>query len=91
VTTARVVHQHRMGSCRGVLKASTQGLQFEPEGPGSKDAFTFAYGNFVHDLDGQTLVLKTSDRTFRFQPVNTNGKNDSGELTALLATLKVRR
>ena len=91
VTTARVVHQHRMGSCRGVLKASTQGLQFEPEGPAAKDAFTFAYGDFVHDLDGETLVLKTSDRTFRFQPVNTNGKSDSGELTALLATLKARR
>ena len=91
VTTARVVHQHRMGSCRGVLKASTQGLQFEPEGPAAKDAFTFVYGDFVHDLDGETLVLKTSNRTFRFQPVNINGKSESGELTALLAPLKARR
>ena len=91
VTTARVVHQHRLGSCRGVLKASTHGLQFEPEAPAAKDAFTFAYGDFVHDLDGETLVLKTSDRTFRFQPVNTIGKSDRGELTALLATLKARR
>ena len=45
----------------------------------------------MHDLDGETLVLKTSDRTFRFQPVNTNGKSESGELTALVATLKARR
>ena len=87
VATARVVHQHRW-AVAGVLKASAQGLAFEPEGPASKDAFTFAYRDFVHDLDGETLVLKTSNRTFRFQPVNTNGKRDSGELSALLATLK---
>jgi diguanylate cyclase (GGDEF)-like protein len=87
---ARVVHQHRLGSCRGVLTASTQGLQFEPEGPASKDAFTFGYGNFVHGLDGETLVVKTSDRTFRFRSVNTNGASDSG-LTALLASLKSQR
>ena len=88
VTIARVVHQHRLGSCRGVLKASAQGVTFEPEEVGSKDAFNFAYRDFVHDLDGETLVLKTSDRTFRFQPISTNGKRDSGELSALIATLK---
>ena len=71
-----------------MLKASAQGLTFEPEEPGSKDAFIFAYRDFVHDLDGETLVLKTSDRTFRFQPINSKGKRDSGELSALHATLK---
>jgi hypothetical protein len=91
VTTARVIHQHRLGSCRGVLKASAQGLAFEPEGKASKDAFMFAYRDFVHDLDGETLVLKTSDRTFRFQPVDASGKRDSGELSALLATLSAAR
>jgi diguanylate cyclase (GGDEF)-like protein len=91
VATARVVHQHRLGGCRGVLKTSAQGLAFEPEEPASKDAFIFAYRDFVHDLDGDTLVLKTSDRTFRFQPIDTNGKRNSGELSALLATLRAAR
>jgi hypothetical protein len=91
VTIARVVHQHRLGGCRGVLKASAQGLAFEPEGPESKDAFIFAYRDFVHQLDGETLVLKTSDRTFRFQPIENDGKRDSGELSALLATLRAAR
>ena len=81
----------RLGGCRGVLKASAQGLAFEPEGSGSKDAFIFAYRDFVHDHDGDTLVLKTSDRTFRFQPIDINGKRNSDELSALLATLRAAR
>jgi hypothetical protein len=89
-TTARVVHQHRLGGCRGVLKASAQGLAFEPDSP-SKDAFIFAYRDFVHDLDGETLVVKTSDRTFRFQPIKTEGKRDRSELSALLAVLTAAR
>jgi hypothetical protein len=85
VTTARVVHQHRLGGCRGVLTASTQGLAFEPQGPSSDDAFRMAYRDFVHNFDGETLVLKTGDRTFRFQSINTDGKGHCGELSALLA------
>jgi diguanylate cyclase (GGDEF)-like protein len=90
-TIARVLHQHRLGGCRGVLKASAQGLAFEPEGPASKDAFTFAYRDFVHQLDGETLVLKTSNRTYRFEPINASGAPHNDELSALLATLNAAR
>ena len=74
-----------------MLKASAQGLAFEPEEPASKDAFIFAYRDFVHNLDGETLVLKTTDRTFRFQPINTNGKVNSDEVSALMVTLNAQR
>lgn len=88
VNTVRVVHQHRLGSCRGVLKASARGLEFAPEAPGGRDAFTLGYGEFLHDLDGDALVVKTSGRTFRFQAVEVNGKQDSRKLVALAGTLK---
>ncbi len=90
VSSARVVHRHRLGSCRGALSISPQGVVYAPEGE-AKDAFRFPYGEFVHGVIGDELTIKTSDRTFRFEPVTVNGKRDKAELTALAASLDARR
>jgi diguanylate cyclase (GGDEF)-like protein len=87
----RVVHRHRLGNCRGVLSVSERGIEYAPEGSDSKDAFRFAYGQFVHGADGDGLTIKTSDRTFRFEPLTVDGVRDGKELAALSARLNARR
>jgi hypothetical protein len=91
VFSTRVVHRHRLGNCRGVLSVSRQGIEYAPEGNDPKDAFRFAYGQFVHGVDGDGLTIKTSDRTFRFEPLTINGVRDGKELAALGASLNARR
>ncbi len=90
VSSARVIHRHRLGSCRGVLGVSGQGIVYAPEDD-AKDAFRLPYGQFVHGVDGHELTIKTSDRTFRFEPVTVNGKRDAADLSALAASLNARR
>jgi len=87
----RVVHRHRLGTCRGVLSVSRQGIEYAPEGDDPKDAFRFAYGQFVHSVDGDRLTIKTSERTFRFEPLTVNGVRDGKDLAALGASLNARR
>lgn len=90
-SSTRVVHRHRLGSCRGVLSVSRQGIEYVPEGDDPKDAFRLTYGQFVHGVDGGGLTIKTSDRTFRFEPVAVNGVRDGKELAELGASLNARR
>jgi diguanylate cyclase (GGDEF)-like protein/PAS domain S-box-containing protein len=90
-SSTRVVHRHRLGSCRGVLSVSQHGIEYAPEGNDPKDAFHFPYGQFVYGLDGDGLTIKTSDRTFRFEPPTINGVRDGKDLAALGASLNARR
>ncbi|HEY2151406.1 MAG TPA: hypothetical protein VGH34_11380 [Vicinamibacterales bacterium] len=89
--STRVVHRYRLGNCRGVLSVSRQGIEYVPEGTDRKDAFRFAYGQFVHGVDGDGLTIKTNDRTFRFEPVTVNGVRDGKDLAAMGASLDARR
>jgi len=90
-SATRVVHRHRLGNCRGVLRVSPQGIEYVPEGDNPKDAFHFAYGQFVHSVDGDGLTVKTGDRTFRFEPLTVNGVRDGKDLAALGASLSAHR
>jgi EAL domain-containing protein (putative c-di-GMP-specific phosphodiesterase class I) len=63
----RVTHSHRIGHCEGQLIASRTGISYAPDGDNSKDAFDFKYSDFVHLLQDDTLIIKSSTRTFRFK------------------------
>jgi hypothetical protein len=68
-----VVHQHRLGSCQGRLEVSRAGIAFASQEDDGKEAFTFKYADFVHSLDGDTLILKTATRTYRFKAEESQG------------------
>ena len=61
VTTAQVVHQHRMAVAKGA-----EGVHGRPRvrarRAGRQRRLYLRDGDFVHDLDGETLAPKTSDR-----------------------------
>ena len=50
LTSMRVVHQHRLGSCRGLLIVSRDGLAFMPDDTPdqAKDGFNLLHHEFLH-------------------------------------------
>jgi hypothetical protein len=87
-TSLRVVHQHRLGSCRGSLVVSRDGLAFVPderEGD-AQHGFTLRNGQFLHGLGGDNLTIKSNDKVYRFKPAVVTGKDDD-QLAKLVASM----
>jgi len=68
-TSLRVVHQHRLGSCRGLLVVSREGLAFVPDerDGDSEHAFRLNPAQFLHVLAGDGLTIKSQDKVYRFK------------------------
>jgi diguanylate cyclase (GGDEF)-like protein len=66
-TSLQVVHLHRLGSCRGRLELSRQGVAFVSEQDDEADAFTLGFTEFLHALSDDTLTLKSATKTYRFK------------------------
>jgi PAS domain S-box-containing protein len=78
-----VVHQHGLGSCRGVLMATPAGLSYVPEK--SNDAFTLTHDQFVMSVAGETLSIRSADRIYRFEPP---GPADKTQKAAAVTTMQ---
>ena len=76
--TVSVMHLHRVGSCRGHLVVSRDGIAFVPDDKENKDAFVFRYGEFLHTLSEGQLTIRSAARTYRFRVAAAAG-NDDGE------------
>jgi len=69
VASLRVVHQHRLGSCRGLLVVTRDGVEYQPDETEhqAKDGFAFPYTRFLSEKSGASLVIKSNDRDYRFK------------------------
>ena len=74
-TSVKVVHLHRLGSCRGRFTVTPLGVAFVPETDGDDEAFTLKYTEFVDALSGDTLVLRSATRAYRFQAATSGSTN----------------
>jgi EAL domain-containing protein (putative c-di-GMP-specific phosphodiesterase class I)/GGDEF domain-containing protein len=83
-TSVRVVHEHRLGSCRGLLTASEAGLAFAPEGNDASDGFSLGHGHFLHALTNEGLTIKSQERTYRFKAA---AAGEATSLEALVASI----
>jgi hypothetical protein len=61
------VHSHVLGSCRGVLKFTREGVSFLSEK--GKDTFYLKYPEYTWAMDNDQLTIKSGSRAFRFKPV----------------------
>jgi PAS domain S-box-containing protein len=85
--SAPVLHQHRLGGCRGRLVVARGGVRFVPDEDGG-DAFSLAAGEFLHALDDDVLTLRSTSRTFRFRaPDGGNRRQGTADVRALAAAL----
>jgi len=87
LTSLRVVHQHRLGSCRGQLVVSRDGVAYIPEDDGQvKDGFRLKYTQFLNEVSGGSLRISSSDRDYRFKVAVPSG-DDRAQLERLAATI----
>jgi hypothetical protein len=87
LTSLRVIHQHRLGSCRGQLVVSRDGVAYVPEddGPG-KDGFRLKYTQFLEELNGASLRISSNNRDYRFKVAASSG-NDHEQLERLATAI----
>lgn len=78
-TSFAAIHQHRFGSCRGLLVVSPNGIAYLPDEGKEKgeDAFSFSHSEFLHGLDDGTLTITSRDRTYRFKSAVSANKDDN--------------
>ncbi|HEV8394184.1 MAG TPA: bifunctional diguanylate cyclase/phosphodiesterase [Vicinamibacterales bacterium] len=68
VTSLRVVHQHRLGSCRGQFVVSRDGVAYIPEdATQGKDGFRLKYTEFLNEWSGDNLRITSNQRDYRFR------------------------
>jgi diguanylate cyclase (GGDEF)-like protein/PAS domain S-box-containing protein len=74
-----VVHRHVLGSCRGLLIVSRDGVVFVPDKEKGevKDAFTLKYNEFLYVLSDDRLTIKSNAKTYRFKAADVTGKDDN--------------
>ena len=87
LTSLRVIHQHRLGSCRGQLVVSRDGVAYVPEddGPG-KDGFRLKYTQFLDELNGASLRITSNNRDYRFKVAASSG-NEHEQLERLVTAI----
>lgn len=61
----RVVHAHRLGSCRGTLKVTRSAISYAAEN--GNDDFAFKHAQCSCELEGDKLTIKAESKTFRFK------------------------
>jgi EAL domain-containing protein (putative c-di-GMP-specific phosphodiesterase class I)/GGDEF domain-containing protein len=89
VTSLRVVHQHRLGSCRGQLVVSRDGVAYVPENDGDvEDGFSLKYTQFLDELGGDSLRITSNHRDYRFRVDGSS--SDGREQLQRLATAMAR-
>jgi len=87
LTSLRVVHQHRLGSCRGQLVVSRDGVAYTPDDdPQGKDGFHLKYTQFLDELSGDSLRITSKSRDYRFR-VAASSPDEHAELERLAAAI----
>ncbi len=81
-----VVHLHRVGSCRGHLLISGDGVTFVPEEKTRKDRFSLKHTEFVQTFAGRTLTIRSATRTYRFAAAG-SAKNSDEPLRAVVESI----
>jgi PAS domain S-box-containing protein len=75
-TSLHVVHQHRLGSCRGRLDVTRDGVTFVSDTDGEDEAFTLKYTQLLNAMSDDTLILKSATRTYRFKAAASGSENN---------------
>ena len=65
-TTYPMVHDHKLGSCSGILKFNGHAVSYVPSGS-SVDGFAENFDSIVINEEGERLKISCKDRNFRFR------------------------
>ena len=83
--SVQVIHLHRLGSCHGHLEVTREGVAFVSETDTEDDSFTLKHTDFLAAVDGDTLILKSATRTYRFKATGPESKTQLRDLADAMA------
>jgi EAL domain-containing protein (putative c-di-GMP-specific phosphodiesterase class I) len=92
LTSLRLVHQHRLGNCRGLLIVSRDGVAFVPddERDQATHGFNLLYDEFLHMTEGDSLTIRTTARVYRFREPDDVGQDAAGLETLAQSITAIR-
>jgi len=90
-TSLNVVHLHRLGNCRGRLDVTRDGVVFVPAREAENEAFRLKYSEFLDELSDDTLILRSTKRTFRFKAGGSRDEDKTQLREAADAIARARR
>jgi hypothetical protein len=70
-TTHPMVHDHKLGSCSGVLRFNSYAVSYVPSG-GSSDGFTETLNSIFINAEGERLKISYRDKSFHLRSQNGN-------------------
>jgi hypothetical protein len=70
-----VIHFHLIGSCKGVLRVSSDALSFVSEK--GKDSFTVSYRDCSYDQDGDRLTVSVGSKVYHFKSATAGSKDEN--------------
>ena len=85
-----LVHLHRIGTCRGRLLVSREGVAFVPKDRRGGDAVALKHTDFVHSVNGDTLTIRSATKTYRFTAAAGSAKDDNDVQLSVVAETIVR-
>jgi hypothetical protein len=88
LTSLPVIHQHRLGSCRGRLTVTREGVEFIPDARSEgDDAFKLKYKHLLPVLAGGNLTIRSPERAYRFKAAGGEAGKDDDRLERLVASM----
>ena len=89
LTSFPVIHQHRLGSCRGLLVVSRRGVTFVPDKAKGQinDAFSFRHGDFLYAVTDEKLTIKSAARTYRFEAAGATRSGNAEDLKRIVGSI----
>ncbi len=73
--TLEVIHDHRLGSCRGKLSATQEGISFVPEN--GNDGFSFKHTGYSTAITNDRLTIKSDKKTWHFKSARSRSKDEN--------------
>jgi diguanylate cyclase (GGDEF)-like protein len=85
VYTFSVVHDHRLGSCKGILTITQDEISYAPEK--GKDSFNAKHSSFTYILAGDRLSILFNSREFRFKSAASTKEQRQSQLLKIYQNL----
>jgi PEGA domain len=85
-----VIHHHLLGSCTGRLKIDGDRISFWSSG-NSQDAFTRKIKQITHFALGEKLLIEFKDKTYRFEALARDPKDNRQRLTPFYEQIKFQK
>jgi hypothetical protein len=73
--TVAVIHDHRLGSCKGSLLVTQEGISFVPEK--GKDGFSLNYAECSSALTNDQLTIKSGKKIWHFKSASSRSKDEN--------------